>query len=215
MAVDVRAAAQDQRVEPVARIARQGRDLTIVSAGQLVHRSLEAAAALARYLALVQDEAKARGLKVQATRGLLECDFGDWTGSLLKDLFKQFERQHDSITYAQKQVAIQQVLDSSSGELDALYARLSKLADTWEASNGSDAPAAQLHGQDTHKIVPALDNSDAALRDLFASTLEGVVGSLLISAPELREEAHDYSDAGMVPVWRRLPELREKLFKVL
>jgi probable phosphoglycerate mutase len=32
--------------------------------------------------------AKARGLKVQATRGLLECDFGDWTGSLLKDLFK-------------------------------------------------------------------------------------------------------------------------------
>ena len=32
--------------------------------------------------------AKARGLKVQATRGLLECDFGDWTGSLLKDLVK-------------------------------------------------------------------------------------------------------------------------------
>lgn len=32
----------------VARIARQGRDLTIVSAGQLVHRSLEAAAALAK-----------------------------------------------------------------------------------------------------------------------------------------------------------------------
>ncbi|MBL8698839.1 MAG: dehydrogenase [Alphaproteobacteria bacterium] len=32
----------------VARIAREGRDLTIVSAGQLVHRSLEAAAALAK-----------------------------------------------------------------------------------------------------------------------------------------------------------------------
>ena len=32
--------------------------------------------------------AKARGLKVQVARGLLECDFGDWTGSLLKDLFK-------------------------------------------------------------------------------------------------------------------------------
>ena len=32
--------------------------------------------------------ANARGLNVQATRGLLECDFGDWTGSLLKDLFK-------------------------------------------------------------------------------------------------------------------------------
>jgi broad specificity phosphatase PhoE len=31
---------------------------------------------------------KARGLKVQIERGLLECDFGDWTGSALKDLMK-------------------------------------------------------------------------------------------------------------------------------
>ncbi|MDP3871045.1 MAG: GGDEF domain-containing protein [Methyloversatilis sp.] len=111
-----------------------------------------------------------------------------WT-ALLKDLFKQFERNHDSLTYAQKQMAIQQVLDSSSGELDALYARLSKLADNWESCESSDAPAAESHGHGIHKIVPALDNSDAALRDLFASTLEGVVGGLLISAPELRDEA--------------------------
>jgi probable phosphomutase (TIGR03848 family) len=32
--------------------------------------------------------AKARGLKVQINRGLLECDFGDWTGAQLKDLMK-------------------------------------------------------------------------------------------------------------------------------
>jgi probable phosphomutase (TIGR03848 family) len=32
--------------------------------------------------------AKARGLKVQIARGLLECDFGEWTGRALKDLFK-------------------------------------------------------------------------------------------------------------------------------
>jgi probable phosphoglycerate mutase len=32
--------------------------------------------------------AKARGLKVQVERGLLECDFGDWTGRTLKDLMK-------------------------------------------------------------------------------------------------------------------------------
>lgn len=32
--------------------------------------------------------AKARGLKVQVERGLLECDFGEWTGSQLKDLMK-------------------------------------------------------------------------------------------------------------------------------
>jgi probable phosphomutase (TIGR03848 family) len=32
--------------------------------------------------------AKARDLRAQAERGLLECDFGDWTGRKLKDLMK-------------------------------------------------------------------------------------------------------------------------------
>ncbi|MEO7369615.1 MAG: MSMEG_4193 family putative phosphomutase [Ilumatobacteraceae bacterium] len=32
--------------------------------------------------------AKARALKVQVDKGLLECDFGDWTGSELKNLMK-------------------------------------------------------------------------------------------------------------------------------
>jgi probable phosphomutase (TIGR03848 family) len=36
---------------------------------------------------------KARGLKVSIDKGLLECDFGDWTGSLLKDLMKLPEWQ--------------------------------------------------------------------------------------------------------------------------
>jgi probable phosphoglycerate mutase len=37
--------------------------------------------------------AAARGLKVQIDRGLLECDFGDWTGAELKDLMKRPEWQ--------------------------------------------------------------------------------------------------------------------------
>jgi probable phosphomutase (TIGR03848 family) len=32
--------------------------------------------------------AKATGVKVKVDRGLLECDFGDWTGSELKELMK-------------------------------------------------------------------------------------------------------------------------------
>ncbi|HET6963553.1 MAG TPA: MSMEG_4193 family putative phosphomutase [Acidimicrobiales bacterium] len=35
--------------------------------------------------------AKALGLRVQTNRGLLECDFGDWTGAELKDLVKRPE----------------------------------------------------------------------------------------------------------------------------
>jgi probable phosphoglycerate mutase len=37
--------------------------------------------------------AAARGLKVQIERGLLEADFGDWTGAQLKDLMKLPEWQ--------------------------------------------------------------------------------------------------------------------------
>jgi len=37
--------------------------------------------------------AEARGLKVQVERGLLECDFGAWTGAELKDLMKLPEWQ--------------------------------------------------------------------------------------------------------------------------
>jgi diguanylate cyclase len=111
-----------------------------------------------------------------------------WT-ALLKDLFKQFERPHASLSHAQKQQVVQQLLDSSSGELDVLYNRLSKLADTWESAEAA-ARTAPTQIEDTAAPGP-LDNSDAALRELFASTLEGVVGSLLITAPELRDEAHE------------------------
>ena len=112
-----------------------------------------------------------------------------WT-ALLKDLFKQFERPHASLNYAQKQQVIQQLLDSSSGELDVLYTRLSKLADTWESIETA-ARVPPAHAAEAEAAPAPLDNSDAALRELFASTLEGVVGSLLITAPEMREEAHE------------------------
>ena len=35
--------------------------------------------------------AKELGLRVQVLRGLIECDFGDWTGAELKDLMKRPE----------------------------------------------------------------------------------------------------------------------------
>lgn len=38
----------------------------------------------------------------------------------------------------------------------------------------------------------------------------GAVGRASVSA-ELREEAHDYTDSGLVPAWRRLPEVRDAM----
>ena len=111
-----------------------------------------------------------------------------WT-ALLKDIFRQLERNHASISPEQKYQNLQQILDSSNGELDALYTRLSALMDKWEAAGEASrsSPVTLVSSVAAHPA--ALDNSDAALRELFAQTLEGVVGSLLISAPELRNEA--------------------------
>ncbi|HET9692203.1 MAG TPA: histidine phosphatase family protein [Acidimicrobiales bacterium] len=58
------------------------RSVTAVYASPL-ERTRETAAPIARAL----------GLKVQAQRGLLECDFGDWTGRQLKELARLPEWQ--------------------------------------------------------------------------------------------------------------------------
>ena len=62
--------------------APQRRSVTAVYASPL-ERTRETAAPIA----------KALGLKVQVQRGLLECDFGDWTGRSLKELSKLPEWQ--------------------------------------------------------------------------------------------------------------------------
>jgi probable phosphomutase (TIGR03848 family) len=63
-----------------AKAAAGGRRIAAVYASPL-ERTRETAAPIARAL----------GIKVQTHRGLLECDFGEWTGAELKDLFKRPE----------------------------------------------------------------------------------------------------------------------------
>lgn len=59
---------------------QRGRRISTVYASPL-ERTRETAAPIA----------KALGLRVQVARGLLECDFGEWTGAELKDLMKRPE----------------------------------------------------------------------------------------------------------------------------
>lgn len=73
-----------QQAEAVAgRIAALVTDERTVSAvyASPLERTRETAAPIA----------KALGLRVRRSRGLLECDFGDWTGAELKALFKKPE----------------------------------------------------------------------------------------------------------------------------
>jgi probable phosphoglycerate mutase len=69
--------------------------------------------------------AKARKLRVRRERGLLECDFGEWTGSALKDLMKKPEwktvQQYPSgfrfpagESFTEMQVRITRALDAIS-----------------------------------------------------------------------------------------------------
>ncbi len=124
-----------------------------------------------------------------------------WT-ALLKDVFRQLDRKHASFSFAQKQQALQQALDASNGELERLYDSFSELADKWENAQ-EEKPAARSVEADPIAGA-ATDNSDAALRDLFARTLETVVASLLISSPELKEEA-----AELGQVLREVRDMRE------
>lgn len=71
---------RDQAEAAAARIASlvgEKRKIAAVYASPL-ERTRETAAPIGRAL----------GLRVQSAKGLLECDFGDWTGAQLKDLFK-------------------------------------------------------------------------------------------------------------------------------
>ena len=66
-----------QQAEAVAERLRSLKQVDAVYASPL-ERTRETAAPIA----------KARGLKVTAEKGLLECDFGEWTGRQLKELMR-------------------------------------------------------------------------------------------------------------------------------
>jgi probable phosphomutase (TIGR03848 family) len=72
-------------------LADKGRDQADAVAARLAEmKRIDAvyASPLERTRETAAPIAKARGLKVQVERGLLECEFGDWTGRKLQDLMK-------------------------------------------------------------------------------------------------------------------------------
>jgi probable phosphomutase (TIGR03848 family) len=73
----------DKGKEQAAAVAERIRHLAKVDAiySSPLERARETAAPIAA----------ARGLRVKVDRGLLECDFGEWTGAQLKDLMKKPE----------------------------------------------------------------------------------------------------------------------------
>ncbi|KAF1015109.1 MAG: hypothetical protein GAK31_02597 [Stenotrophomonas maltophilia] len=69
-------------------------------------------------------------------------------------------------------------------------------------------------------LVGNFDTAWKAWRQAHGKRLAGDIGFLGAVArasvnAELREEAHDYTDAGILPVWQRLPELRDAMSLVL
>jgi probable phosphoglycerate mutase len=74
-------------------LADKGREQADAAAARLASSKATAvyASPLERARETAAPIAKALGLKVQIDRGLLECDFGDWTGRKLKELAKLSE----------------------------------------------------------------------------------------------------------------------------
>lgn len=73
-------AGEKQAADVAERLRASGKTIAAVYSSPL-ERTRETAAPIAREL----------GTKVRVHRGLLECDFGEWTGRALKDLAKQPE----------------------------------------------------------------------------------------------------------------------------
>jgi probable phosphomutase (TIGR03848 family) len=79
---------------PGLHLADQGREQAAAAAvriGELPRVDAIYASPLERARETAAPIAKARGLRVQVDKGLLECDFGEWTGGELKVLFKKPE----------------------------------------------------------------------------------------------------------------------------
>jgi len=76
-------------------------------------------------------------------------------------------------------------------------------------------PVAQLMAF-SMALVGNFDTAWKAWRQAHGERLAGDIGFLGAVArasvnAELREEAHDYTDAGLLPVWQRLPDLRDAM----
>lgn len=108
--------------------------------------------------------------------------------TLIGELITEFERRHQSMSQARKRESLQQVLDGSGQDPELLYMRLQALATAWSRAEqlGNDANC-HTTPVEVRDVTPA-DDTDHALRRLFAQMLESVVCGMLIDAPELRDE---------------------------
>ncbi len=76
-------------------------------------------------------------------------------------------------------------------------------------------PVAQLMAF-SMALVGNFDTAWKAWRQAHGERLAGTIGFLGAVArasvnAELREDAHDYTEAGLLPVWQRLPDLRDAM----
>ena len=76
-------------------------------------------------------------------------------------------------------------------------------------------PVAQLMAF-SMALVGNFDTACKAWRQAHGERLAGGIGFLGVVArasvnAELREDAHDYTEAGLLPVWQRLPDLRDAM----
>lgn len=79
-------AGQQQAQRAAERIAQLTKVDAIYSSP--LERARETAAPIAAARAVTQQAVTQQGMKVQIDKGLVECDFGDWTGAELKALMK-------------------------------------------------------------------------------------------------------------------------------
>lgn len=127
------------------------------------------------------------GLKSALTELLGKTATSANWGSLIRELFAQFEMRHVGITAAKKRETLEHVL-SASASPELLFSRLQSLTRSW-SQNAAGEAAPPPEAAAAHAPTAAGGAINAELQQLLAQIIDNTLSVLLADSPDLAKEA--------------------------
>jgi diguanylate cyclase len=119
--------------------------------------------------------------------------------SLIRDLVHQLGQQHEGLTPARKQDALEHVLEASNANPEMLHRRLMALVRSWAAAPPENRVAPVATATEIHE---AAEQPESALRvgtpvliNLLSTLLQRAIPALMDEAPALATEARKLAEA--------------------
>lgn len=117
-------------------------------------------------------------------------------GTLIGELFQQWDAKHAGLTMARKREALEHILNTAGANPDTLFNRLQSLLKSW--GQGREAEPAGEAPPPTTALAPGAPATahdvGGDLRELFAYTLETAIATQLLESPTLLADARALAD---------------------